>query len=185
MGVTASLLLILRPSFMARINRVANRWVSTRHLDQALEHSVSIEQWCYRQHRMLGVLVGLGAGYMFLYFGVLFEKSAVMPHLVGYLPARVSPLLLEWLLDALVLSALTGAVVAFYVGLLLFMRPSLLRGQEEGANQWLSTRRAIRPLEVPRDTLDKFVAQHASRVGWLLLLSSLGLLLLVSRALVF
>jgi hypothetical protein len=89
----------------------------------------------------------------------------------------------EWLLDALVLASLTGAAAALFVGLLLWLRPSLLRGIEETSNQWISSRRAERLLDIPRDEVEAFVARHARRVGWLLLLGSLSLLLLVLRVL--
>ncbi|HEX5362706.1 MAG TPA: hypothetical protein VFW59_00395 [Gallionella sp.] len=179
-GIFVALLLIFRSELLGRINRVANRWVSTRHLDQALERSVSVEHWCYRHHQLLGALVCLGAVYIFAYFGLRFDKAFVMAHLAGLLPG----VLLDVLLDALVLTALTGAVASLYVGLLLWLRPSLLRGTEEVANQWLSTRRAVRPLEIPRNQMDEFVARHAQRVGWWLLLGSLVLLVMVLRALV-
>lgn len=180
MGLGVSLLLILRPDLMVRINRLANRWISTRHLHQALERSVSIEHWFFRHHRVLGMLVCLGAVYIFVYFGLQFDKVVVMRHLVTPLPGT----LLDGLLDALVLTALTGSVASLYVGLLLWLRPSLLRGAEEVANQWLSVRRATRPLEIPRDQVEAFAARHAQRVGWLLLAGSIGLGLLVLRALV-
>lgn len=180
MGMGVALLLIRRPALMATLNRVANRWVSTRQLDRALERSISAEQWFYRHHRAIGALVCLGALYMFVYFGLLFDKASVMHHLVTPLPGA----LLDGLLDALVLTALTGAVASLYVGLLLWLRPCLLRGAEEVANQWLSIRKAVRPLEIPRDQVDAYVASHTQRVGWLLLLASLALFFMVLRVLV-
>ena len=180
MGVGVALLLIRRPDLMAALNRVANRWISTRQLDRVLERSISAEQWFYRHHQAIGVLVCLGALYIFVYFGLRFDKAVAIHHLAASLPSA----LLDGLLDALVLSALTGAVVSFYVGLLLWLRPSLLRGAEDVANQWLSMRRAARPLEIPRDQVDAYVAGHTQRVGWLLLLASLALFFMVLRALV-
>lgn len=179
-GIVVSLLLIFRPELMARINKVASRWVSTRQLDRVLERSVSAEQWFYRHHQALGALVCLGALYIFVYFGLLFDKAVVMHHLATQLPGA----LLDSLLDALVLAALTGAVVSLYVGLLLWLRPSLLRGAEDVTNQWLSIRKAARPLEIPRDQVDAYVASHTQRVGWLLLMASLVLFFMVLRALV-
>lgn len=178
-GAAVSLLLIFKPHSMERVNRIANRWISTRHLGQLLDRSVAVEHWFYQRHRLMGMLIASGACYILGYFGLLFEKTIAMRCLSSYVPAR----LLDILLDALVLAALIGGVVALFTGLFLWLRPSLLRGIEAEANQWVSTRRAARPLEIPRDQVERFVARHAQRVGWLLLLGSIYLFLVVLRAL--
>lgn len=176
-GVTVSLLLIIKPQLLGRFNRVLNHWVSSRRLNSLLDRSISIEQWFYRHHRAIGITVMLGSIYVFTYFGVTFDKLYALQHLKWKIPTK----LLDGLLDALVLSSLTGAVVAFMVGLFLYLRPSMLRGLEAEANQWVSSRRAIKMLEVPRDQIEHFVARHARRIGWLLLLGSIGLFFIAFR----
>ena len=171
-GVAVSLLLIFKPHLMERVNRMTNRWISARHLDKFLDRSISIEHWLYQRHRPLGILIICGASYILVYFGLLFNKAVPMQRMVGYLPARIA----DWLLDALVLAALSGAAVALFVGLFLWLRPSLLRGIEDSANQWASSRRATRILDIPHDQVERFVAGHTQRVGWLLLLASIYLL---------
>lgn len=180
LGAAVSLLLITRPQIMERLNRMVNHWVSARHLNHFLDQTISIEHWFYRHHRMFGAVVMLGSMYIFVYFGILFDKMYALQHLNWKIP----PQLITGLLDALVLSSLTGAVVAFMVGLFLWMRPSLLKGIEAEANQWVSSRRAIKMLEVPRDQVENFVARHAQRVGWLLLLGNIYLFFLTFRFLV-
>lgn len=176
LGVLAGLLLILRPQLMLAVNRSASRWISTHRLNLMLDHSVSVEHWFYRHHRVFGMIAVLGAAYLFIHFGLLFDKAAVLQRFSGHAPLR----LLEGLLDALVLCTLLGAAVAFMTGMFLWLRPSLLRGIEASANKWVSTHRAIRALDRPRDHVERFVAYHAPRVGWLLLLGSIyGLLVLV------
>ena len=176
-GVAVSLLLIFKPHLVTRVNRVANRWISTRRLNLLLDRSVSIEQWIYRRHRPLGILIVFGACYILVYFGLLFDKAIALQRLSGYMPGW----LLDMSLDTLVLASLTGAAVALFVGLFLWLRPSLLRGIEESANQWVSSRRAIRVLDIPHDQIERFVAGHAQRIGWLLLVGNLYLLFAVLR----
>lgn len=178
-GVVVSLLLIFRPHLMERANRLANRWISTQHLDQMLDRSISIEHWFYRRHRLMGILIILGACYILVYFGLLFDKSIALQRLSVYAPSW----LLDVLLDAMALASLTGAAAALFVGLFLCLRPSLLRGIEESANLWISSDRAFRLLDVPRDQVERFVAGHTQRVGWLLLLGSIYLFFAVFRVL--
>ena len=180
LGILLGLLLTFKPDLMERINRVANRWISMRQIDRLLDRVISLEQWFYQYHRPLGILVILGAVYILVYFGVLFDKAIALQRLNGYVPSG----LLDGLLDALVLTSLIGAVAALFVGLLLWLRPSLLRGFEEEANQWISSRRATKVLDVPHDQVNRFVARHARQIGYLLLLGSLYLFFAMSRLLV-
>ena len=179
-GIAVSLLLIFKPHLMARVNSVANRWISARHLSQLVDRSIGIEQWFYQYHRPLGILVTLGAGYILGYFGLLFDKTATLRSLAGHVPVR----LLDVLVDALVLASLTGAAVALFVGLALWLRPSLLRGIEGESNQWVSSRRATKVLDVTHGQVERFVTHHAERVGWLLLLGSIYLFFVLFRLLV-
>lgn len=179
LGVAVSLLLIVKPKIVERLNRVANFWISARHLSRFLDQSISVEYWFYRHHRMFGAVVMMGSFYVFVYFGILFDKAYALQHLSW----KISPRLLDGLLDALVLSSLTGAVVAFMVGLFLWLRPSLLRGIETEANQWVSSRKALKIIEIPRDQVENFVAHHAQRIGWLLLLGSICLFFATFRVL--
>lgn len=179
-GVALALLLIFRPHFLERVNRVANRWISTRHLNQMLDRSISVERWFYRHHQPAGMAVVAGAAYLFVYFGMLFDK----PDALHYMTGRVPLAMLGGLLDALVLGALTGAAAALMVGLFLWLRPSLLHGMEDEANQWVSSRRATRLLDVPHDQVDRFVARHARATGWLLLVGSIYLFFAMFRLLV-
>jgi hypothetical protein len=171
-GVALSLLLIFKPEFLGRVNRVANRWISTRHFNRWADRSVNTEQWFYKYHRTAGIVIVLGASYLLLYFSILFNKAYTLKRWSGVVPDK----LLEGLLDAMVLGSLIGSVVALIAGLFLWLRPSLLRGMEEDANQWVSLRRATKVLDVPHhDQVDRFVERHAQRVGWLLLLGSIYL----------
>ncbi len=172
MGVAVALLLIFKPQLMARVNRVANRWISMRHLSRWMDHSIRIERWCYRHHRPLGLLVTLGAGYILVYFGWRFDKTIALHSFSSLVPNQ---LLLDGLLQALVLFARIGGAVALLAGLFIWLRPSLLRGLEKESNQWVSLRRATKVLDVSHDQVDLFVERHAQRVGWLLLVGSIYL----------
>jgi hypothetical protein len=181
LGVLLGLLLIFKPQFLERINRVSNRWVSTRHISRWLDRSVSIEHWFYQHHRAVGAVIVLGAAYIFIYFGILFDKAYTLQRLSlrGMLPAK----LLDGLLNAMVLGLLVGGTVALIAGLFLWLRPSQLRGMEVEANRWVSSRRATKVLDVPHGQVDVFIARHAQRVGWLLLLGSIYLFFAMFRSL--
>lgn len=180
-GIALALLLIFKPQLMARVNHVANRWVSMRHISRWMDRTIRIEHWFYRHHRPMGLLLILGAGYILVYFGWRFDKAIALQSFSSYVPNK---LLLGGLLQALVLFALIGGAVALLVGLAVWLRPSLLRGMEKESNQWVSSRRATKVMDVPHDQVDRFIERHARQVGWLLLLGSIYLFFLLFRLLV-
>src|SRR5665647_2674124 len=94
MGVAVSLLLIFKPDLMARANRVANQWISMRHITRCVDRFISLEHWFYQYHRPLGILIMLGAGYILVYFGLLFDKAAALQRLAGYVPVSYTHLTL-------------------------------------------------------------------------------------------
>lgn len=170
-GVMLSLLLIFKPLLMERISRAINRWVSVRKVVEPLDRPINIEGWFFKNHRPMGLLVMLGSGYILITFGLTFDKGAAMRRLTHYVPAN----LLDILVDGLVFFALLGSVVALFIGLFMWLRPSMLRGAEELSDKWISLRDIGKPLSTPYDHVEVFVARHRQRVGWVLLLGSIYL----------
>lgn len=178
-GMLVGALLLFRPQRMGAINAALDRWISTRRIDRMLERSIRLDPWFYRHRRITGTLTVLGALYVLYFFGVQLDRGQAVAGLVkrfGY-----HPVLIGGLLDALVLSALLGALGAVVASLFILFRPSMMRGFEETANQWLSLRKTLKPLEIPRDGLEVYVERHARQVGIFLLLGGLYTLVLLLR----
>jgi hypothetical protein len=117
---------------------------------------------------------------MLLYFGWRLDQTAALGALGGYITnLRVA----STLLHVLLLVALIGAVLALLTGVVYWIRPSLLRGIETRANQWVSSRQATKAVDVSHEQVDLFVEQHAKRVGWLLLAASIYLFVVMLRGL--
>lgn len=177
-GLLVGALLIFRPQYFQAISALLNRWISTRTLDKSLERSFSLDPWLYRYRRFTGMLVMLGALFVLFYFTVQLDRAATIDGLAKHFHYYQS--IVGGFLDALVLSSLLGAVCAVFVALSLMFRPSLLRGFEESANQWLSLRKALKPLEIPRDNMERYVERHTRQIGIFLLLGSLYTLVLLA-----
>lgn len=180
-GLVVGALLLWRPQRLRMVSAVLNRWVSTRHLDQSLERSVSLDPWFYRYRRTSGVLTLLGSCYILYFFTVSLDKVEAINGLSRHF--KLPFVLVGALLDAGVLIALLGALFAGFISLFLLWRPSLLREFEQGANQWVSLRRALKPAEIPRPGVDEYVFQHGRRAGILLVLGSLYTLVLLTMLL--
>lgn len=177
-GLLVGALLIFRPQHFQAISALLNRWISTRKFDKALESNFTLDPWLYRYRRFTGMLVLLGASFVLFYFTVQLDRAATIEGLAKHF--HYYPSIVGGFLDALVLSSLLGSLCAVFVALSLMFRPSLLRGFEESANQWLSLRRALKPLEITHDNMERYVERHTRQIGIFLLLGSLYTLVLLA-----
>lgn len=177
-GMLVGALLVFRPHRFQILSQLLNRWVSTRNLDKVLESNYSLDPWLYRHRQAVGVAILLGALFILYFFTMRLDREDAIEGLAKHF--QYYPSMVGGLLDALVLSALLGALSAIFVALCLMFRPSLLRGFEDNANQWLSLRKALKPMEIPRDTLDRFVQRHTRQIGMFVLIGSLYALVLLS-----
>lgn len=170
-GLLTGAVLIIRPDWMLWLGKYTNRWVSTRQVERKLERMVKLDRWFYRHHHASGLLTLVGALWIIGFFTTAFDKRRYLSALSRN--AAIPPALMDGLLDTLVLGSLTGAVFALIIGLFLLLRPSLLRGFEQGANQWISLRRVLKPLEASHSGVDEYALRYFRLAGLLLLLGSL------------
>jgi hypothetical protein len=177
-GMVVGVLLLFRPEELQRMGHKLNRWISTRHLDQSMERTINLDPWFYRYRRVGGTLIFLGAVYILYYFTVSMERAGAVGNLSAYF--KLPSALIGGLLDALVLSSILGALCAALVGLFLILRPSMLRDFERVANQWVSLRRAMKPVEIRREGMDEYVFKRARQTGILLVLGSFYVLAMLT-----
>jgi hypothetical protein len=170
-GVLAGGLMLWRPEWLASINQYLNRWVSTRKMSQPLDQTVDMDHWFYRYGRISGVLLLAGAIYIVYIFTAAQGRANFLSGLNGL--HMLQPALLESLLDTMVLIFLAGAILSILLSMFLIFRPSMLRDFEVGANQRISIRRSLKPMEIQNQNLDKLVFHHARLAGILVLVASL------------
>jgi len=177
-GLAVGAMLLLSPYRIRVIGNIINRWVSTRHLNQTLDRTVTLDPWFYRHHRISGGFILLAAIYILYSFFIGLDKGAAVIEISSRfnLPSSLA----GGLLDALVLSALLGALLAVFVSLFLMLRPSMLKDFEQVSNRWVSLRRALKPMEIRREGLDDYVLRHSRSAGILIMLGSMYVLVLLA-----
>lgn len=170
-GIVIGILLLFYPERFTSLSTFLNRWISTRKLDKSLESSFTLDPWMYRHRNFTGGGILLGALFVLYYFTFQLDRAAAITGLSKHSNYPLG--LVAGFLDALVLSSLLGALCAIFVALSMLLRPSLLRGFEGSMNQWLSLRKALKPMEIPRDDVERYVERHSRQVGIFLLLGGL------------
>jgi hypothetical protein len=170
-GLCAGTALLLNPDWLMRMSKHANRWVSTRQMGRPLDKPINMEHWFYRYSYLSGGALLAGAIYIIYMFTAPLARTNLMLSLSKM--HLVQTVLLEPLLDTLVLVFISGAVLALVVSLFLLFRPSMLREFEFGANQNISLRQSLKPMEIQRGNVDQLVFRHVRIVGMVILCGSL------------
>ena len=170
-GLVAGVVLVLRPAWLLHVSRRANRLIAMPPITNLLDQVVKVDRWFYRHHQASGLSLLAGAVLLIYFFTARFDKVTLLAGLSGKFP--IPDVFVEILLDSVVLSIMLGAAAALIIGLFLLIRPSMLRGFEQDANQWISMGRVIKPLELSRVDIDEYVFQNVQITGALLLFGSL------------
>ena len=160
-GLLVGAVLILRPHWLVRLSLTANRWISTRHIDKMLDIPINADSWFYRYRRASGLVTLAGALYVLYFFSVRIDATSAGSGYGGVF------------FETMVLIALLGAALALVVSLIVLFRPSLLRKFESAANEWISLRDAIKPLELLHNNVDEFTFRHTQQMGVVLVLCSI------------
>ncbi len=177
-GLIVGVMLIFRPHWLARIGLFTNQWISTRQLNRTLETTITLDPWIYRYNRLSGAATFFGALYLLYFFTVSLDKNIAVAGLSQRFHVPVS--YIGSLFDPLVLIAILGATFALLISLFVFFRPSMLKDFEGKANQWISLRHALKPLEIPRSGVDALAFRHAQQVGVMLIVGSIYTLVLLT-----
>lgn len=176
-AIAVGVLLIFWPQRLQNIRVYLDHWVSTRNFDRSLEQRISLDPWFYRHGQATGIAILAGASYILFFFTFQLERAQTVAGLAHRFAYPVA--LAEAIVDAVVLISLLGALSAILVSIFVLFRPSLLRGFEGYANQWLSLRKSMKPLEQPRDNLERYVDRYARQFGIFFVLGGLYALVLL------
>ena len=159
-GLLVGAVLILRPHWLLRAGPIANRWISTGQLDRILNIPINADSWFYRYRRASGAVTLAGAMYVLYFFSVRIDTTNAGSGYGGMF------------FETMVLIALLGAALALCVSLIVLFRPSLLRKFESAANEWISLRDAMKPLDFLHNNVDEFTFRHTQQMGVVLVLCS-------------
>lgn len=168
LAIVVGLLLVARPERLLQLNRRLSRWVDTRGTLHALERPLLLERFFYRHHRVLGAAIVLGAGYVLWQWAFGVERVAV----AGLLNPRWRANGLDWIVPALEVLMVGLHVLVLAAGLVILLRPSLLKGLERAANRW---HRGLPSEQLDRviDSLDDRILGYPRVSGLILMVASL------------
>ena len=150
----------VRPALLEGVRHRADRRVSMRRATRSLDVPRNVDRWFYRHHRIYGAFV---VALAVLLLGVLTFGSAPAAWHRAFGPEyrEVAAIIVD---TARVVLWVLG-IFALAIGVVVFVRPSALKGVEARANRWVTTRRAFRGLEREYHGTESWIARHPRAWG--------------------
>lgn len=168
-GLIVGIWLAVWPAHFFLVTGGLNRWTSARRALKIWETPLRWEQFFYRYHRFFGIVIVLATGWTLYYFIRLYSAAQVLS-LMQHNPGIRSSWVL--LLNGTVWVIRTASLLAMLIGLVVLMRPSLLKQFEAKSNTWVSTRKMMRPLEQSYPMADSFANRHPRAAGLIIVVIS-------------
>ncbi|MEX2353258.1 MAG: hypothetical protein WD709_03650, partial [Gammaproteobacteria bacterium] len=139
------------------------------------------ESFIYRYHLIFGSLIVLGAAYTL----VMLILNADIDAIAGQLPILINHYWSVWFYGTLYYILVGANALAVLAGVVVFMRPSMLKDIELTLNRWIVTERRLKNLDEPHEiSLDVLPGGNprlfglAVTLGGLYIMLSMGVMLL-------
>lgn len=165
--------LLIFPGYAVKLGDRMNKWVSTESFFQSLDKPHYRERIFYRWHHLFGLLVVCASIYIIYMFLFRTNVDAV---------ARVLPLFNgtaanQWVYQAIIYFFIGASIVILGLGLMIIVRPSLLKNLETRANQWVQTDKSLDKLNTNYEIPENILPGNVRLFGSIVLLGGLYIML--------
>lgn len=162
------LVMIISPARMAEIKTFFDRQFSLRRALKPLDIPRYKERFYYRHHKLIGSFVVLGSLFSLSVLGLGNHAQKAM----ALFSQSFNRVVVEILIQSAEWFLFLGNLFALSIGLIVLLRPSLLKGFEAQANRWLTTRPYTRPLESYHPEVDRSAMLHERLYGLFFILGA-------------
>ena len=165
-----SIVWLIHPVGLQRMSDYMNRWIATNAFFARLDDQVRLERYFYRHHRVMGILIILGAVFC-LY--ELQQRSGGLLNVWNHLQLVGDLSMKSIITDSMLLILMIGNLLALVTGFVVAIRPSLLKRLEGWGNRWVESNRVTAMLDRNVDIANKWLPSHPRLLGLLTLIGSL------------
>ena len=166
--------LILAPALTLKLNEKINTRISMREKTKTIEKPIKSEPFFYKHSKFSGTILVIGSLFV-LYTLQTFNAYSLIPHL----PKSISTTAWEWIIQSVEIFFFISCVFIFVFGLIILIRPSMIKNFEQAANHWISTRQGFSKMSADIDITNKLVNTYPRVFGVFIALFSLIVLFLL------
>lgn len=160
--------LVVSPVMAQRFAKGADRWVTSDAFLERLNQPLGHPRFFYRHHRLAGILIAAGAAWCLWRWAVAYNRAGVISsldrHIVSYG--------LDWMVAAIEWSYVGANALILVFGLVVTVRPSLLKTPERWADRWVRVPAVGNTLDRRYHPLENAVESHPRLLGGLVALAS-------------
>lgn len=167
------LLMMIIPN---KIHALASRLdfiISTEKHFVLLDSTKHIDRYIYKYHHIFGIFITLGAIYTLGILGGSQISFALLPEIIN-------PVISEWFYSALLMILLLVNIIAVLIGVIIFIRPSILKNIETKMNTWVETGHLFQKLDTPRMMEQQKPLKHPRIYGFIVFAGSIYILCLLA-----
>ena len=138
--IPVGLAFIFFPNKVMALGNSMNRWISTTAFFNALDESRNHERDYYKQHHLLGILIAFLSAvsiYMLVFYAGLEATIAGLQKLAVSVFG-------QWLLETCYYLLVFLCILTLVAGVIIFIRPSLLKSLETWGNRWIDTQAPLK-----------------------------------------
>jgi hypothetical protein len=167
-ALVAGLMLAFAPAQALRFAEHLNREFSFGWLRRLLDEPRRADPFFYRHHYIVGVVLIAATLYFYWAYATSMDAAALAAIYAGQLPAVVLDILAGVLMTVLVI----GNGLGFALGVVMLVRPSLLKPLETHANAWTDTDRASDKLNRRDNRPEGMAHRYPRRLGVIILVAT-------------
>ena len=134
---------IINPKILTKYSKNLNRWISTTDFFNLLDKPRHMERRIYHYHRLFGFFITLGATYSLFIF--IFDMNT--QEIMNALPVIINASISEWIYEIVYYLLIIANGLALIAGIIILIRPSLLKGLEALANKWVASDKYIKSFD--------------------------------------
>lgn len=169
LSLVVGVLMVFKPSVIINMNKKSSFSFGVGRSMRVLDMPRYVDHAFYRHHKIIGVIVAGTSIYILHYFTQVYDAAAISSYMAGSKYSGV----IESIVSAMRLFLLLTGTVTLAIGVLMIIRPSLLKGIEGWSNRWVSTRLEAKPLYTDRDQVNQLVYKYPRLVGIIIISLSL------------
>ena len=161
LAIIVGLVMMLLPDKLPQITAITDRWISTRQAMRSIEQNIDSDRYSLKHPYIFGIVISLAA------LLILVKTSLIAYQLSaregGQLLAGIfnttslGPPAWEVIWLTMITFIYLGAALAVFVGITAMFKSTWLLEVSRKANTWVSSRKQLKPVELPNPVLDDYI----------------------------
>jgi len=155
------IIFIIVPEYVLRNLNKVDKWVSTEGYFNFINSSRDTEKKFYKYNKIFSLFLFISSIYVLYVLTLSMESKS----LIAFFPESVPALMAPWLAQSIIYILVTFNVLALFLSIILFIRPSALKELEQLSNRWLKSESSVSFLDRTVETTNNITASKLRFIG--------------------